>query len=330
MTTHITQNTHSSPSNADVDFPRARPMESSDEIDLRELFSVIWQGKWLIIAITVVFAVGSAIFAINQPNIYKSEALLAPVSADANNGGLAALASQFGGLASMAGVNLGGGVGTDKTKLAIEVLKSRQFLGEFIERHQILPQLMAVDKWHMSDNRLSFDPKLYNSETKTWVRKVKPPFKPVPSSQESHKEFLKILAVSRDKETGMVKLAMEHQSPFIAKQWLDWLVADINRVMKERDVAEAMRSTEFLKKQIELTNVADIRAILYKLVEEQAKTIMFAEVRDEYVFKTLDPALVPEEKAKPKRALICVLGTMFGGFLAGIIVLIRHFVRKEI
>jgi LPS O-antigen subunit length determinant protein (WzzB/FepE family) len=65
------------------------------------------------------------------------------------------------------------------------------------------------------------------------------------------------------------------------------------------------------------------------LVEEQAKTIMFAEVRDEYVFKTIDPAFVPEEKAKPKRALICILGTMLGCMLAMIMVLVRHFFRKD-
>ncbi|QXP21415.1 hypothetical protein KE622_09340 [Shewanella algae] len=127
----------------------------------------------------------------------------------------------------------------------------------------------------------------------------------------------------------MINISVEHQSPFIAKQWIDWLIADINLAMKERDVYEATRSTEFLNKQIELTNVADIRTILYKLVEEQAKTIMFAEVRDEYVFKTIDPAFIPEEKAKPKRAIICVLGTVLGGMLAVMMVLLRHFVRKE-
>ncbi|CAM2970046.1 Wzz/FepE/Etk N-terminal domain-containing protein [Shewanella amazonensis] len=304
-------------------------MAREEEIDLRELFAVIRQGKWLIFAITAVFAIGSVIFAIMQPNIYKAEALLAPAEADGSSGGLAALASQFGGLASMAGINLGGGGGTDKTQLAIEVLKSRQFVGEFIEKHQILPELMAVKKWHMAENNLSFDPELYNSDTKTWIREVKPPFKPEPSVLEAHKEFLKILAVSKDKESGMVKLSVEHQSPLVAKQWVDWLVADINRVMKERDVLEAMRSIEFLNKQIEQTNVADIRAILYKLVEEQAKTIMFAEVRDEYVFKTLDPALVPEEKAKPKRALICALGTVLGGMFGMMLVMVRSFSRKE-
>ncbi|MCT7942937.1 Wzz/FepE/Etk N-terminal domain-containing protein [Shewanella holmiensis] len=310
----------------DVTFPQ---QVADDEIDLRELFSVIWQGKWLIIAITAVFAIGSVLFAISQPNTYKSEALLAPADAEQGGGGLAALAGQFGGLASMAGINLGGKGGVDKTQMAIEVLKSRQFTSDFIQNHNLLPDLMAIKSWNMAENTIGYDDEMYLVNDNQWIREVQAPFKPEPSMQEAFKEFSKIVAVSTDKETGMVKISVEHLSPFIAQQWVNWLIQDINKVMKERDVAEAIKSTAFLESKIEQTNVADIRSILYKLIEEQAKTIMFAEVREEYVFKTIDPALVPEEKAGPKRALICVLGTMLGGMLAVMLVLIRHFVRKE-
>ncbi|MFB2733554.1 Wzz/FepE/Etk N-terminal domain-containing protein [Shewanella mangrovisoli] len=304
------------------------PTLTNDEIDLHELFSVIWKGKWLIIAITAVFAIASVSFAILQPNIYKSEALLASASEE-QGGGLSALASQFGGLASLAGVNLGAKGGTDKTQLAIEVLKSRQFTSEFIQRHNILADLMAAKKWDRDADKVVYAPELYNEQTNTWVREVKAPFKAEPSMQEAYKEFSKIIAINKDKESGMVTISIEHLSPTVAQQWVTWLIQDINKVMKDRDVAEAHRSTEFLNKQIALTNVADIKTVLYKLIEEQAKTIMFAEVRDEYVFKTIDPALASEEKAKPKRALICVLGTMLGGMLGVMLVLIRHFMRKE-
>lgn len=315
----------------DANFASSQPMVSAenDEIDLRELFAVIWQGKWLIIAITAVFAVGAVIFAINQPNIYKSEALLAPADVEQGGGGLAALAGQFGGLASMAGINLGGGGGVDKTQMAIEVMKSRQFTSNFIQKHNILPDLMAAKKWNMADNSISYDDEIYSQADKKWLRIVDAPFKPEPSMQEAYKEFSKIIAVNAAKETGMVTVSVEHISPAVAQQWVNWLVQDINKEMKDRDVAEATRSTTFLKSQIEQTNIADIRSILYKLIEEQAKTIMFAEVRDEYVFKTIDPALIPEEKSKPKRALICVLGAMLGGMLGVMLVLIRYFVRKE-
>ena len=308
----------------DTTFPSAA---QDDEIDLRELFSVIWQGKWLIVAVTAVFAIGAIIFAVKQPNIYKSEALLAPASEE-QGGGLSGLASQFGGLASLAGVNLGAKSGVDKTQMAIEVVKSRQFSADFIQKHKILPDLMAAKAWDITQDKLIYDPELYDAQAKTWVREVKAPFKPEPSMQEAFKVFSQVVVVNTAKDTGMVTIAVEHLSPTVAQQWIIWLVQDINKTMKDRDVAEANRSREFLSQQIALTNVADIKTILYKLVEEQAKTIMFAEVRDEYVFKTIDPAFIPEEKAKPKRALICVLGTMLGGMLGIMFVLVRHFVRK--
>ena len=300
---------------------------ADDEINLRELFAVIWKGKWIIITVTALFALASVFYAIHLPNIYKSEALLAPAEQE-NSGGLAGLAGQFGGLASLAGVNLGGG-SSNKAQLAIEVLKSRQFTSDFIKKHNILPDLMSAKTWNMQTDAIIHDSEIYNAQNNKWVREVSAPFKPKPSMQEAYKEFSKILSASTDKETGMVKISIEHVSPTIAQQWVSWLIQDINQTMKQRDVLEAIKSTDFLTQQLEQTKIADIRAVLYKLVEEQTKTIMFAKVRDEYVFKTIDAALVPEEKFKPKRALICVLGLLLGGMLSVMIVLIRHFVGNS-
>ena len=49
-----------------------------DEIDLKELFMVLWSGKWLISAVTGVAAVTSVVIALSLPNIYTANALLAP------------------------------------------------------------------------------------------------------------------------------------------------------------------------------------------------------------------------------------------------------------
>ena len=56
---------------------------------------------------------------------------------------------------------------------------------------------------------------------------------------------------------------------------------------------------------------------------------MFANVRDEYVFKTIDAAIVPEEKSGPKRALLCILGVLLGGMLSITLVIIRYFMNKK-
>tara|TARA_B110000211_G_scaffold234961_1_gene307816 strand:+ start:1624 stop:2583 length:960 start_codon:yes stop_codon:yes gene_type:complete len=295
-----------------------------DEIDLGELLSVIWRGKWVIAVITFLFVLLSVIFALKQPNLYRSEVLLAPAEAK-SNGGLSALAGQFGGLASLAGVNIGG-QSTNKTQLALEVLKSRKFVASFIEKHNILPDLMAVESWDINKGVL-YDPEIYDSSSKKWLRDVEAPRTAKPSDQEAYKIFSDLILLKTNKETAMITLSIVHQSPLIAKQWVNWLVKDINKEMRDRDVVEAQKSADFLSKQLEDTKIADIRIILYKLIEEQAKTIMFANVRDEYAFKTIDPALVPEVRDSPKRTLIVILGFALGIVISCMIVILKHYIR---
>lgn len=301
---------------------------NDDEIDLAELWAAIWSGKILILAITFIFAVSSVIYAINQPNIYRASTLLAPASEQGGAGGLAKMAGQFGGLASLAGINLGSG-GTDKTGLALEVLKSRLFLENFIKKYNILVPLIATKNWDVNSNTLILDDELYDAKNKTWVRDVKAPKKPEPTPWESFKVFTELLSVSTDKETGMITIAIEHYSPEIAKQWLIWLVAEINSTMRDQDKAEAQRSIDFLSEKLQETQLADMQTVFYQLIEEQTKTIMLAEVSQEYVLKTIDPANAPDEKAKPKRALIVILGTMLGGILSVLIVLVRYFTNTS-
>jgi len=52
-----------------------------DTIDLYELWITLWNKKWLVIAVTVIAALGSVVYALLLPPIYKAEALLLPPKA---------------------------------------------------------------------------------------------------------------------------------------------------------------------------------------------------------------------------------------------------------
>jgi len=295
-------------------------------INVREFFGILLKHKFFILIVTIVFAILSVFIALSLPNIYKSEAQVAP-SSESSSSGLSALAGQFGGLASMAGINLGGSDSGNKTLVALEILQSRKFISEFIINHDILPELMAAKSWEQKTGKLAFDQDIYDEVNKKWVRDVDPPLKPEPSLQEATLAFREKLGVFQNSETGMVFISVEHISPQIAQHWVSLLISDINEVMRQRDVTEAKRSTEYLTEQLKKTEIADIQSILFKMIEEQAKVIMLAEVREEYVFKTIDPAIIPELKFKPKRALVCLLITFLGGVLSVLIVLVRYFTR---
>lgn len=298
---------------------------SEDEIDLGALFKVLWAGKYIVMATTVVASAITVYFALQMPDIYRSTALLAPVS---NSNSATDLSKKLGGLATLAGVSVSNGI-VDKTSLGIEVLKSRRFFQQFSEKHDILVSLMASKGWNRSNNRIEIDNEIYDEETKSWVRKVKPPFGSKPSLLEAHEQFLKLLSVSQDKKTGFVSVSIEHFSPNIARQWVNWLVADINETIREQDVSQAEKSIEYLKKQISQTPLTELQAGFFDLIQSQTETIMLAKASPEYLFKTIDPAVAPELKFKPKRSVICIFGAFIGVVLGMLIVFVTNYVRNN-
>lgn len=297
---------------------------SNDEVDIRKLWKVIWRGKWTILLTAALFSAASVFYALSLPNVYKSEALLAPAAQEAS--GMGGLASQFGGLASLAGINIGAGV--DKTALAIEIMRSRAFISKFITKHDLLVPLMASKSWNQTQNELVYDDKIYDVNSKLWVREAKHPMKSAPSEQEAIREFRRGFSVSQDKKTSMLTLSVKHVSPSVAKQWVEWLIDAINLEMKSKDLNDANKSIAYLEKAVKKTRLNELQQVLYQIIEEQTKVIMFAEVREQYAFRTIDPPVIPEIKAEPKRALICILGALFGMFTGLLINYIMHATKK--
>lgn len=304
-------------------YPQQMPAPADDEIDLKQLFLTIWQGKWLIIALTALFTLAGIGYALKQPNVYQAEATLSPASS--KSGGLSALAGQFGGLASLAGVSLGGSA--DKSVIAMEIMQSRSFVKMFVEKHDLSMPIMAVMKWNEANNSLVINDEIYDQVNQTWLVDEKGnSFEP--SDWQIYKAFKGRISLVQNQGTGLITILVDSYSPFVAKQWVDWLVQDINVLMKTTDLQEIYSSIDFLQQQLTKTQISDMQTMFYKLIEEQTKTLMLAEARKEYVFKTLDAAVVPEEKVKPKRALIVLLAGLLGGMLSVAVVLVRGAFRK--
>jgi capsular polysaccharide biosynthesis protein len=301
------------------------PYHPDDEIDLRELFATLWAGKWIIIAITLLFAAGGVAYALMKPNIYQSSVLLAPANEE---GGVKGLSGQLGGLASLAGISLGSG-GSNKTAIAKEVLQSRAFLGDFITRHNLQVPLLGVSGWSAGTQSWIYDRDVYNPETQQWLtdndgKSLKPTdWDLVKAFKENH------LSISENKDNGMITLAVKNLSPPAAQQWAEWLVKDINEHMRRDDVAEAESRIKYLEQKLGDTSIAGMQQVFYQLIESETRTVMLANAQQEYVFKTIDPAVVPQEKSEPKRALICVVATMLGGMLGVFVVFVRAFFKSD-
>jgi uncharacterized protein involved in exopolysaccharide biosynthesis len=292
------------------------------EVSLKEIISVLYKRKWLIVSITLVSAIASVMFALSLPNIYTSKAKLMPNS-DAS-AAASSLPGSIGGLASLAGVSLGSGNSDVNTTLAIELLKSRQFLKSFVDKYDLLVPLIASTG--ADDNgKLIINDALYNVDTGQWVRNVPKPKKVIPSAEEVFKHFSQILSFEQDTKTGFLTVKLSFYSPELAQQWLTLLIKEVNEYVRLHDLEEAKNSVAYLERTVEATSNTTMRNSFYRLIEEQNKKLLLSELRSEYVYKTVDPASLPEEKASPKRALICIAGTFLGALLIVFLVLVSHY-----
>ena len=298
-----------------------------NEIDLRELFSVLLDGKWIIVALTSFVSIIGIIYSLFLPNIYESETLLAPVNSSNSIGG--ALGS-YSRLAGLAGVNIPSGGNDGNAPKAIQKISSLSFFKKNIMTNIHLPDLMALKSWNADTNILVFDDSIFDKNSNSWVRDYSYPRQQKPSAQESFKVFInEHLSLSEDKNSGFITLSIKHQSPFIAKQWTELVVNEINTFYRQKDKLEAEKAVSYLNQQISMTSFSEIKEVLAQLLKEETKKLALIEANQFYVFEYINPPAVMEEKSEPRRGLISILSAVFGAMLGILFVLIRQYAIKN-
>lgn len=285
-----------------------------DEIDLRELFNVLWTAKKLIILITAIFAFGSVIYSLSLNDYYKSGSIFLARSASGNQG-----LSQYSGLAAMAGITLPSSSGEDKAAQMIELIKSRKFVKHLMTFENILPSILAAKSYNNSTQELLFNQRLYESETKTWKNNE------IPSYLKAHSAYLNMLSIAQDKKTGFIYINIEHISPVFAKDFLELIIRESNELIRKKDMEESKQGLEYLTSELSKTPFVAIKESINALIEVQLETQMMAQINQDYILTEIEPPFIPEQKSKPSRTFICVAGTILGGILSVLIVLIRHY-----
>ena len=279
-----------------------------------------WKTLRLLMVIYCVMIALFIAFLLYLPNQYKAQGLYAP-SPELQSSSLSSLAGSLGGLAGMAGINLGGNK-RDNLKIALEIIKSKAFIYKIIADKHLEVNVFAAKNWDPISKKITINNKYYDDSKQKWVRDVKLPKTAKPSDFEFYKVFIDNLAVSFDEKTKMVKLAYQHVSPVFAKKVVDLVVNSINETIQNREIKEAKTSIHLLNKAIKETEYAEMRTLLYDLVQEQIKRLLLAQTKEYYVLEPVDLPIIAEEKSSPKRGLILIVVTFLYGIISLFILLL--------
>lgn len=292
------------------------------ELHIRDLVETLIRNIKFIIIFTAIFAIFSVTYALSLDDIYQSTGKYYTVSkqqSQSTGGGL-------GGLASLAGIKLGSPEITRKS-LAIETIKSRAFLKRLIEKNEeFLPLLMASKSFNKSLGTIIYNEEIFDETSFTWQHDKESQISLKPKFIDIQKKYNGSLKIDQDLETGIITIGFFHLSPKVSYELLSFILDEINLSLKENELQEAMKALEYLSAYS--TNILAVQNSVAQLIEKQVETQMLANIRKDYALKALDPAMVPEIKSLPKRAMICIIITMFGFMLSIVWVLTREYFFK--
>ncbi|BCD98323.1 Wzz/FepE/Etk N-terminal domain-containing protein [Marinagarivorans cellulosilyticus] len=296
---------------------------SEYEIDLGELFTVFWRGKWLVLGAGFLFSLISMTYALTLPNQYRVEAVYAPAQSES---GVSGLASQYGGLAAIAGINLGG-ANTEDIDQAIVLAKSWPFLEAVIQKYNLSPFLFAVVGWEESSQSLVWDQEKFSVSKNTWLKNYETGETYGPTSFESYELLSSMILIKN--EGGLVRLSVEFLSPQLASEWVQILASELNLYFQLRDMRDAKENIEYLNRKISETGISQMQSVFYGMIESQMKVLMLAEVKLDYLMTEIVPAKVPERKSGPNRKVIVILGGLLGVFFALLYLIFRYIWVKK-
>lgn len=284
---------------------------SERPVTFAELLGALRSGWLTILLVTVACTALGVAMAFTAGKRYESRAVLMPVADSAGGAGLGGLLSQFGGIASLAGMSIGG----DNLKAeAYAMLLSREFADEFIRDESLLTVLFE---------------KRWDAEAQRWRPSM---WRRDPTPADAFDRFnRKIRRVEQDRRTGIVTLTIRWKDPATAARWANELVERVNTRMRERAVQDARHNLEHLQAQYEKTQVLSLRETVARVMENEVRREMMATVRKDYAFRVIDPAIpaAPHEFVSPRPARLMAGAFALGVALGIFLVLARHFAYRE-
>ncbi|MDP9199012.1 MAG: Wzz/FepE/Etk N-terminal domain-containing protein [Pseudomonadota bacterium] len=268
-----------------------------DTIDVIALVCLLWRHNLLLGIVAGVFGAGAVVMALAATPIYRAEAVVTPVTDSGLGGAASSLAGRIGGLASLAGIDLGGGGPASQEALA--VLESRFLIEEFLRRNDLADVVLPPG----------------GATSGLWF-----------AVQKFRDTVVKIR--TDEVASTTTTIAVEWKDPAVAAQWANGLVVLANEMMRTRALVNSKRNIEYLQKQIAATNVVEMQRVMYDLIENETKTLMLANARVDYALRIIDPAVTPEARVRPKRKLIVLTGFALGLIIGSLFVFARATVKK--
>jgi uncharacterized protein involved in exopolysaccharide biosynthesis len=266
--------------------------DTPDEINLIDYAKVVWKHKRLIIGIVIVIVFITAIVALLETKIYEARAVIAPAGAKTEMGSMSMVAAQLG-LTAPASTNV--------TEI-VNVLNSDILKERIVNKYNLLSLLFKSD---------AFKGKTENQ--KSW---------------EGIRALNGILKVNFSSKNNAITISVQHKDPKIASNIVKYTLEELTELISSEAKRVADTNKKYLESQIDKTLDPFIRTKIYSMIAQQIETSMMAEVKEDFVFKVIDPPRVPDRAIKPKRLQMVIVSFIVSFFLGISFAFLKEYIDK--
>jgi len=279
------------------------------EISLYDIWQILSRYRILVLGAMLLAALLAYVTALLMTPVYRAEVLIAPVTDLDEGDRYLSPFKDFGNIAALAGINLDR---RDRKSESIATLKSRKFSEQFIQDNN-LDRLLFSDLWDEKQQRWAVSEDADR-----------------PTSWDIYTLFDKhVRRIRENRSTGLVTLSIDWKDPEAAAQWANQLVSSANATLRQQTVEASNQAIAYLQEQLGRTSVVELQQTLHRLIEVEMKKTILANINEEFAFKVIDPATVPQEPLKPKVAMMVILSTIVGLMLGIILALTLNTFRAD-
>ena len=280
-----------------------------DSLGVSKILALI-SGSWRLLLIAAVLGAAAAVaYSFTMPKTYRSKMVLAPVNREEGMANAGGLSGELGGIAAMAGVDVTGDAARREESFA--TLTSDGFARDFIVQEHLMPVLFA---------------KRWDAQAGRWL-----PGKRPPTLEAGVRKFKNgVVFAKRDRQTGLVTVAVEWYSPEVAATWANRLLELVNSRLRAEATSKAERSIDYLNNQLTKSNTVELHQAISRLIEQQVNRAMVASVQRDYAFRIVDPPVPADVKFSPQRLLYALGGAMAALVLASIYIYAYRGHRRKV
>jgi len=310
--------------NTPIQMPILQEEHASDEISLIDLVLILWKGKFIIAACTILVTIAGIIYALLAPEVFSTSTIFITKTGSKSSGGL-------GQLAALAGVSMGSTSNVDPSDYLDKVIQDKDFVATLFER-----------KWFFKGDSLPLetilelepDTTIPNWEYSWFMNKIDAVRKG------------NVLSLKKDMKTSLLTLSTNAPAPTLAfdlndytlsylsgyirnsiksqakekRQFIEERIRESKRALEKAEDALAKfkgsnlmtRSPQAILEESRLTRDAVMNQEVYIQFQKQFELARIEELDDQTLVQVVKGAEVPVLKSEPRRVRIVIVAFVIG------------------